>query len=251
MKRGKKAKSILTYLLIAALFLKVPISVSAYDVVLSDSVGQEDAENTSANDSENTNNAENTDNTTDKDDRMDTPDIGCDGQFPWLFMLRIEYELNGGKNHRKNYRTVEKGDTLTLQDPTKKGYIFKGWYTDREYTHKVTKLVSKGGEDITLYAKWEKVRAGKESIISLKSSNSKKAKLKFKKMKNASGYEVLYGTDKNLNKRGNRLSVNKNTVTLKNLQDKTYYVKVRAYWMDSTGKKIYGKYSAIKQIVKK
>lgn len=249
MNRGKK---FLAYVLIMALLWVMPISVSADNVDSGDTVTENTTDSVVTGDtSDNANEAENSDNSPESDREPEVPELGCDGQFPWLFKLRIEYVLNGGKNNKENYRTVDEGDTLILKDPTKKGYIFKGWYSDKNYKNKVTKLVSKGGEDITLYAKWEKVKTQKASITSLKIKNGKKAKLRIKKLKNADGYQVLYGTNKRLKKNVKTLTVKKNTVILKNLKNKTYYVKVRAYWIDSAGKKIYGKYSAVKQTVRK
>ncbi len=69
----------------------------------------------------------------------------------------IKYKLNGGKNNKKNpscyYNTTK---TIKLKKPTKKGYTFKGWYTNKQYVKKVT-MIKKGstGKKI-FYAKWQK-----------------------------------------------------------------------------------------------
>ncbi|MBQ8393667.1 MAG: InlB B-repeat-containing protein, partial [Clostridia bacterium] len=42
----------------------------------------------------------------------------------------ITYELNGGTNSVDNPLTYKKGDVVTLNNPTKDNYYFKGWYTD-------------------------------------------------------------------------------------------------------------------------
>ena len=69
----------------------------------------------------------------------------------------IKYNLNGGKNNKKNpscYYVTTK--TIKLKKPTKKGYTFKGWYTDKQCEDKVTSIKKGSCGKKTLYAKWEK-----------------------------------------------------------------------------------------------
>lgn len=69
----------------------------------------------------------------------------------------IKYNLNGGKNNKKNpssYFNTTK--TIKLKNPTKKGYTFKGWYTDKRYKKKVTAIKKGSSGKKTLYAKWQK-----------------------------------------------------------------------------------------------
>lgn len=69
----------------------------------------------------------------------------------------IKYKLNGGKNSKKNpscyYNTTK---TIKLKKPTKKGYTFKGWYTDKQCRKKVTAIKKGSSGQKTLYAKWQK-----------------------------------------------------------------------------------------------
>ena len=69
----------------------------------------------------------------------------------------ITYKLNGGKNSSKNPSGYNIEDSkITLKSPTRKGYTFKGWYSDAKYTKRV-KTISKGSiGNKTLYAKWSK-----------------------------------------------------------------------------------------------
>ena len=72
-----------------------------------------------------------------------------------LVKYTIQYQLNKGKNSRKNptaYYVTSK--TITLQNPTRKGYIFRGWYSDSKYKHRVTKITAKSTGKKILYAKW-------------------------------------------------------------------------------------------------
>ena len=66
----------------------------------------------------------------------------------------ITYNLGGGINNASNPSTYTIEDSVTLQPPSKAGYTFKGWYTDSNFTTKVTSISKEAGS-ITLYAKWE------------------------------------------------------------------------------------------------
>ena len=46
---------------------------------------------------------------------------------------------------------------ITLPEPVKKKYIFKGWYTTANFTGKQMTAISPGSYgNVTFYAKWEK-----------------------------------------------------------------------------------------------
>lgn len=69
----------------------------------------------------------------------------------------ITYKLNGGKNHKKNLKTYTvTSKTIKLANPSRKGYVFKGWYSDKKCTKKVTSIKKGSTGKITLYAKWKK-----------------------------------------------------------------------------------------------
>lgn len=87
----------------------------------------------------------------------------------------------------------------------------------------------------------------------LQSVSSKKAKtmiVKWKRDKQASGYQITFAANKKF-KKAQSLTVSKNKttqLTIKKLSaKKTYYVKVRAF-KKSGNKKIYGKYSTVKKV---
>lgn len=123
---------------------------------------------------------------------------------------KITYKLGKGKNNDQNpeYYYNQK---VNLKAASKKGYAFKGWYTDSKYTKKITTIAKNSKKNITVYAKWEKVVVKKGAV---------------KKV-------TVTGTSKTLSK----LS-----------KGKTYYVKVRAYKKDSTGAKVYGSFSSAKKV---
>ena len=67
----------------------------------------------------------------------------------------ITYKLNGGTNNSANpdsYKITT--STIKLKDPTRKGYDFAGWYSDKDYTKKVTQIKKGSTGNKTLYAKW-------------------------------------------------------------------------------------------------
>ena len=66
---------------------------------------------------------------------------------------RITYKLNGGKNTKANPSTYSVTSSISLKNPSRKGYSFKGWYSDSKYKNKVTNIKKKTG-NLTLYAKW-------------------------------------------------------------------------------------------------
>ena len=160
---------------------------------------------------------------------------------------KITYKLNKGKNNASNPSTYY-GKKVTLKNPSRKGYAFAGWYTDAKFKKKITSISSSAKSDYILYAKWTKVKVAKASLTSAKNSKSKQILLKYKKVSGAKGYEISYSTDKKFKKAVTKKNTAKTSYTISKLKKgKIYYVRIRAYKIDSTGKKVYGKYSSVKK----
>lgn len=68
---------------------------------------------------------------------------------------KITYNTNGGTNNKLSAKTYNCAVTVKLFSPTKKNYVFKGWYTDSKLTKKITKISKGTTGNITLYAKWQ------------------------------------------------------------------------------------------------
>lgn len=83
-----------------------------------------------------------------------TEDITITANYT-LINYEITYELDGGINHAGNHKIFTIKDSITLQNPTKAGYIFKGWYTDSEFNNQITEIEQGTTGNRTLYAKWE------------------------------------------------------------------------------------------------
>ncbi len=81
-----------------------------------------------------------------------TPSVGGGGG---VSSPVVKFETNGGS--KINSQTVKKGNLATKPDaPTKEGYIFEGWYTDKGLT-KVYDFAEKVTKSFTLYAKWTEI----------------------------------------------------------------------------------------------
>ena len=67
----------------------------------------------------------------------------------------ITYNLYGGTNAIANAATYTYGVGLTLNNPTRTGYTFGGWYDNANFTGTtVTAISTTSTGDVTLYAKW-------------------------------------------------------------------------------------------------
>lgn len=68
---------------------------------------------------------------------------------------KITYKLNGGTKAKGAVATYTVTTaTITLKKPTRKGYTFKGWYTDAKCKKKITQIKKGSVGNKTLYAKW-------------------------------------------------------------------------------------------------
>ena len=165
---------------------------------------------------------------------------------------KIVYKLNGGKNNAKNPSVYTSSANVKLAAPTRAGYVFKGWYTNKKFTakSKIATISKKKTGTVTVYAKWEKVaKPSKSTLKSVKNSKAGTLTVAVESVKNVAGYEFEIATDKKFTKNSEMTATKKLTATFKGLEKgKTYYVKVRAYKLDSANKKIYGSYSSVKTI---
>ena len=72
-----------------------------------------------------------------------------------LSSYTITYNLNGGANNSANPASYKMTtDTISLKNPTRKGYSFKGWFAESGFKTKVTQIEQGSTGNRTLYAKW-------------------------------------------------------------------------------------------------
>lgn len=70
----------------------------------------------------------------------------------------ISYVLNSGINHANNPSTYTVESTVTLSNPTRIGYTFKGWYAEADFSGDSVTGIAKGSTGAkTFYAKWEEL----------------------------------------------------------------------------------------------
>ena len=82
----------------------------------------------------------------------------CGG--PVVGQYTVTYVLDGGTNHPDNpVKFKETSGIIKLEDPTKDGYTFAGWYLDAAFKLKISQLDSSVASNITLYAKWNPIAA--------------------------------------------------------------------------------------------
>lgn len=74
-----------------------------------------------------------------------------------IINYNINYYLDGGINNANNPLTYTVLDEIVLQEPTKEGYVFVGWYKDSYLTSKIEKIELNSNNDFNLYAKWDKM----------------------------------------------------------------------------------------------
>ena len=93
-----------------------------------------------------------------------TGDITLYAQYD-LERYDINYQLDGGKNSKNNPKDFNKDEQVILEDPSKNGYIFKGWYKDSAFTEVMTGINKGTTGIVTVYAKWEIITYNMEYVI--------------------------------------------------------------------------------------
>ena len=67
----------------------------------------------------------------------------------------IVYNLNGGLNNPKNMSTYLEGISTSLYEPTKEGYEFIGWSTDKDGKNIILMISEKNSGEVILHANWK------------------------------------------------------------------------------------------------
>ena len=163
----------------------------------------------------------------------------------------VNFDQNGGTNLSRQKMTLLQDQPLgILPKVVRKNYTFAGWYTQPDGGEKVNSETVLG-VSTSLFAHWKKVaKPSKGQISSLKSKKAGTMTVACKKQSGVKGYEIVYSTKKSFKKSATRKATFASThATVKGLKKgQTYYVKIHAYRIDSTGAKVYGKYSTTKKV---
>ncbi len=163
----------------------------------------------------------------------------------------VNFQKNGGTKLSQSKVTVQNAQMIgTLPKVQRKGYTLKGWYTAKSGGTKIsasTRIL----KSQTLYAQWSKVRKpGKVTSLSVQKVKKGKVRITYKKVNGAAGYEIAYSSNSRFSKYATyKVNVKPTKRTLSGLwKNQVYYVRVRAYKLDSAGNKVYGSYSAKKKV---
>lgn len=188
--------------------------------------------------------------------------LAFDGTFTIRYTSGIDSDNASFPDNPSCYTRNTK--TFQLKKPTLPGYVFQYWYTtyardiygnytkryDDEYKLSKVSEIPKGSMgDINLIARWTKVSTAQAKITSAKKASATRITLNLKSVSGAKGYQIVYANN-------SAFTSGKKTVTTQSLKygmtnlkkGKTYYIKVRAYKLDSCGKKVYGKYSTVSKV---
>ena len=93
-----------------------------------------------------------------------------------------------------------------------------------------------------------KITVGKATIKKLKNKAKKKMVVTIKAVKGASGYKVMYATNKKFKKAKTKWTSAKKVTISRLKKGKTYYVKVIAYKKGKGAVKVFGKASKVKKV---
>ena len=106
----------------------------------------------------------------------------------------ITYEgIDGATNPNVTTYTVENND-ITLQDASKPGSIFEGWYNG---TEPVTNITTVNGGNITLTAQWSQTIPSTPQNIKARASGFRTIDVSWDAVEGASSYIVYYGQSPN------------------------------------------------------
>lgn len=158
----------------------------------------------------------------------------------------VKFDTNGG-NKVSSLKVWPQDAVKKPDNPKKKDYQFMGWYSNPSCTAKWD-FSNKVTGNMTLYAKWTKVKVKSASIKKLKKRGSRKLEVTIRKVSDAKGYQIRYSKKSSM-KSAKKVQTSSAKKTISGLKAGTrYYVQVRAYKLDSTKAKIYGKWSKSKKV---
>ncbi len=75
-----------------------------------------------------------------------------------LKVINVTYELNGGTSPFQYSTQVHYGSVLKLDEQvTRSGYVFGGWFTNKDFSGNRVTSIRVGENDFTLYVKWHQI----------------------------------------------------------------------------------------------
>lgn len=151
-------------------------------------------------------------------------------------------------NISDNYYQTAYSNTVTL--PAGTYYLaVSGNSSYGAYSWNNTKLIANKYENMGIL-RLKVTTVKKTSIQSLKNVKGKKAQAAYKAVSGAKGYQIQYSTDKKFKKGVKNINAKSTKATISKLsKGKRYYVRVRAFKYNENGQKLYGAWSAAKNVL--
>ena len=154
---------------------------------------------------------------------------------------------NGGYSLSFSTKSLISGKSLsTLPTVRRRGYGFSGWY-DSASAGKKVKASSLIVNDRTYYAHWSAITVPKETIKNIY-SKYRRIYAYAGSVSGAAGYQLKYSRHSSFSDSSYKTSSQTRLVTGKLKKGSYYYVKVRAYKLDSAGARVYGSWSSARKI---
>lgn len=156
-----------------------------------------------------------------------------------------DIQVKAGNQYSVKYTYGSKSYTEYVNDAGKtsghnfgiKGKTLTGYKTSSGANYNLNTPVRSNLTLKCVYVNTKKPGKAKVKVVAQK----KKAKITFKKIANVKGYEIKYSNKKNM-KGAKTKNTSKKTITIKKLKaGKKTYFQIRAYNIDSAGKKVYSK----------
>lgn len=168
------------------------------------------------------------------------------------YLKTTDYIYNGKAKKPKVVLAFirQNGTRVTLRE--KRDYELT-YYNNVEKGIAKATITGKGNYNGTLTLEFgiaERVKVSRAAIRSVKNSKAKRTVVTIKKISGVAGYEVAYSLNKKFPKNETKVrTTKKTTYTIKNLKKGTrYYVRVRAYKVNSINRKVFGSWSSVKNV---
>ncbi|MCR5203201.1 MAG: metallophosphoesterase, partial [Lachnospiraceae bacterium] len=172
-----------------------------------------------------------------------------------ISISKTVYNKTQGKQQKITLKPTATGGNISYStDVSNVTVSTKGVVTiKKNYTGKITITIKASGHAFKTATKKVVINvAPKKVTLTAKRTGSTKIKVSWKKIKNVTGYEVSYSTNKKFKKKKTTTTfTKKKKLVIKGLKaGKKYFVRVRAYKKykeDGKAKKLYSKYSKVKK----
>lgn len=167
-----------------------------------------------------------------------------DTPTPVPTVFTVTFQSKGGTAVRSQ-KIIKGGKVKKPADPSRSKYLFAGWYRGGK-RYDFTKGVT---QNLTLTAKWTKVTVSKARIKKLANTSRGTLHVTYAKVRGARGYQIQVSTDKSFKTKVSKYDAAGTALSIRDrYKGRTYYVRVRAYKLDSRKAKVYGSYSPRKKL---